>query len=94
MDHIKQIAGAEHIGMGGDYDGITETVVGLEDVSKYPDLLAELVKRGWTDTEIRGVAGENILRALTRAEVVSAKLRKARPASTKTIRQLDRKPIP
>ena len=94
MDHIKQIAGAEHIGMGGDYDGITETVVGLEDVSKYPDLLAELVKRGWTDTEIRGVAGENILRALTRAEVVSAKLRKARPASTKTIRQLDRNPIP
>ena len=94
MDHIKQVAGAEHIGMGGDYDGITETVIGLEDVSKYPDLLAELVKRGWTDTEIRGVAGENILRALTRAEVVSAKLRKERPASTKTIQQLDRKPVP
>lgn len=94
MDHIKQVAGAEHIGMGGDYDGITETVIGLEDVSKYPDLLAELVKRGWTDTEIRGVAGENILRALTRAEVVSAKLRTERPASTKTIQQLDRKPVP
>ncbi len=91
MDHIKKLAGAEHIGMGGDYDGITETVVGLEDVSKYPDLLAELVKRGWTDTELRGVAGENILRALTRAEVVSARLRKERPASTKTIQQLDRK---
>jgi len=90
MDHIKKVAGAEHIGMGGDYDGITETVVGLEDVSKYPDLLAELVKRGWTDKEIRGVAGENVLRALTRAEVVSAQLRKTRPASTKTIQQLDR----
>ena len=90
MDHIKQVAGAEHIGMGGDYDGITATVVGLEDVSKYPDLLAELVKRGWTDTELRGVAGENILRALSRAEVVSARLRKERPASTKTIQQLDR----
>jgi len=90
MDHIKQVAGAANIGMGGDYDGITATVVGLEDVSKYPNLLAELVKRGWTDAELRGVAGENILRALSRAEVVSARLRKERPASTKTIQQLDR----
>ncbi len=90
MDHIKKVAGPEHIGMGGDYDGITETVVGLEDVSKYPDLLAELIKRGWTDKEIRGVAGENVLRALSQAEIVSARLRKTRPASTKTIQQLDR----
>ncbi len=90
MDHMKRVAGAAHIGMGGDYDGITETVVGLEDVSKYPDLLAELVKRGWTDAELRGVAGDNILRALSRAEVVSARLRQERPASTKTIQQLDR----
>ncbi len=90
MDRIKQLAGADHIGLGGDYDGITETVVGLEDVSKYPDLLAELVKRGWTDRELRGVAGENILRVLSRTEVVSARLRRERPASTKTIHQLDR----
>lgn len=90
MDHIKKIAGAAHIGMGGDYDGITETVVGLEDVSKYPDLLAELVKRGWTDAELRGVAGENILRVLSRAEVVSARLRRQRPASTQTIQKMDR----
>ena len=88
MDHIKQVAGASHIGMGGDFDGITETVEGLEDVSKYPDLLAELMKRGWTDTELRGVAGENVLRALSQAEIVSARLRKERPASTKTIQQI------
>jgi membrane dipeptidase len=94
MDHIKQVAGAAHIGMGGDYDGITETVKGLEDVSKYPDLLAELVKRGWTDAEIAGVAGGNVLRVLERAEVVSARLKKERPASTKTIQQLDRKITP
>jgi len=93
MDHIKQVAGAEHIGMGGDYDGITDTVLGLEDVSKYPDLLAELVKRGWTDSELRGLAGENILRALARAETVAARLQKERPASTKTIQQLDRKRV-
>jgi len=90
MDHMKKLAGADHIGLGGDYDGITETVVGLEDVSRYPDLLAELVKRGWTDRELRGVAGENILRVLSRTEIVSARIRKERPASTKTIHQLDR----
>jgi membrane dipeptidase len=90
MDHIKQVAGAAHVGMGGDFDGITEVVEGLEDVSTYPALLAELMKRGWTDTEIRGVAGENVLRVLQRAEQVAARLQKTRPASTKTIQQLDR----
>jgi membrane dipeptidase len=94
LDHIRKIAGATHVGLGADYDGITETVRGLEDVSKYPDLLAELMKRGWTDTEIRGVAGENVLRAMSRAEAVSAQLRASRPASTKTIQQLDRKTTP
>ena len=89
LDHIKKIAGAAHVGIGGDFDGITETVQGLEDVSTYPTLFAELVKRGWTDTELKGLAGENVLRALRGAETVSALLRKSRPASTKTIQQLD-----
>ena len=91
LDHIRQMAGAAHIGIGGDFDGITETVMGLEDVSRYPDLLAELVRRGWTDAQLRGLAGENVLRALTEAEAVSARLRRTRPASTKTIDQLDGK---
>jgi len=94
LDHIRRVAGAAHVGIGGDFDGITETVQGLEDVSKYPDLLAELVKRGWTDAELRGLVGENVLRVLARAEVVSARLRKERPASTKTIEQLDRRITP
>jgi membrane dipeptidase len=94
LDHIKRIAGAAHVGIGGDYDGITETVQGLEDVSTYPNLLAELVKRGWTDDELRGLAGENILRVLRRAETIAARLRTARPASTKTIEQLDRRGTP
>lgn len=89
LDHIKQIAGAAHVGIGGDFDGITETVQGLEDVSTYPTLFAELLKRGWTDAELKGLAGENVLRALKGAESVSALLRKTRPASTKTIQQLD-----
>lgn len=94
LDHIKRVAGAAHVGLGGDFDGITETVQGLEDVSKYPYLIAELVARGWTDRELRGLAGENVLRVLARAEVVAARLRKERPASTKTIQQLDRKITP
>ena len=89
LDHIKKIAGAAHVGIGGDFDGITETVQGLEDVSTYPTLFAELLKRGWTDTELKGLAGENVLRVLKGAESVSVLLRKSRPASTKTIQQLD-----
>jgi membrane dipeptidase len=89
LDHIKEIAGAAHVGIGGDFDGITETVQGLEDVSTYPTLFAELLKRGWTDTELKGLAGENVLRVLKGAETVSARLRTSRPASTKTIQQLD-----
>jgi membrane dipeptidase len=89
LDHIKKIAGAAHVGIGGDFDGITETVRGLEDVSTYPTLFAELLKRGWTDAELKGLAGENVLRVFTAAERVSARLRATRPASTKTIQQLD-----
>jgi membrane dipeptidase len=92
LDHIKRVAGAAHVGLGGDFDGITETVQGLEDVAKYPDLLAELVKRGWTDAELRGLVGENVLRVFARAETVAARLRAERPASTKTLPQLDGRP--
>ena len=77
------------MGIGGDFDGITETVQGLEDVSTYPTLFAELLKRGWTATELKGLAGENVLRVLKGAESVSALLRTSRPSSTKTIQQLD-----
>jgi membrane dipeptidase len=89
LDHIKRVAGAAHVGLGGDFDGITDLVQGLEDVSKYPELLAELVRRGWTDDELRGLAGNNVLRVLERAEQVAARLQRTRPASTKTIHQLD-----
>ncbi len=92
IDHVKRIAGAEHVGLGGDYDGITDVVEGLEDVSKYPALLAELIRRGWTDTELEQLIGENVLRVLTQAEAVAARLQRERPASTKTIRQLDGSP--
>ena len=89
VEHVRRVAGVDHVGIGSDLDGITETVVGLEDVSTFPVLLAELARRGWTDAELRKLAGENVLRVLKRAETVSAALRKQRPASTATIGQLD-----
>jgi membrane dipeptidase len=90
LDHVKRVAGADHVGLGGDFDGIDTVVEGLEDVSKYPALLAELSRRGWTEAELRKLAGENVLRALATAEQVSARLRRERAPSTATIEQLDR----
>jgi membrane dipeptidase len=89
IEHVKQVAGIDHVGLGGDFDGIDTVVEGLEDVSTYPALLAELSRRGWSEAELRQLAGENVLRAMERAEAVSARLRAARPASTATIGGLD-----
>jgi membrane dipeptidase len=91
IEHIRKIAGVDHVGIGSDFDGITDLVVGLEDVSKFPDLFAELSRRGWTDADLKKLAGENVLRVLKQAEAVSARLKKERPPSTKTIQELDGK---
>lgn len=85
IEHIRRVAGVDHVGIGGDFDGISEVVAGLEDVSMYPHLFAELVRRGWTDADLRKLAGENVLRAMARAEAVSVRLRRMRAASTRTI---------
>lgn len=71
LDHIKKVAGAGAVGLGGDYDGVTNLPVGLEDVSKYPDLIAELLRRNWTETEVRGLLAENLLRVFSAVELVS-----------------------
>lgn len=76
IEHIRNVAGVEHIGLGGDYDGNTAWPVGLEDVSSYPLLFAELIRRGWSDEDLTLLAGENVLRALAKAEDVSRELNK------------------
>jgi membrane dipeptidase len=91
MDHVKKVAGADHVGIGGDFDGITTVPAGLEDVSKYPALTAELLRRGWTDDELRKVLGLNILRVMRRAEEVATRLQKQREPSTATIEEFDGK---
>jgi len=77
VDHLRAVAGVDHVGIGSDFDGITEVPVGLEDVSKFPDLIAELLRRGWSEQDVKKVAGLNILRVLRRAEQVAAELKTA-----------------
>ena len=75
IDHIRRVAGPDHVGIGGDFDGIEELVEGLEDVTTYPALFAELARRGWSDADLGKLAGENLLRALEQAERVAARLK-------------------
>jgi membrane dipeptidase len=64
IEHIAHVAGVDHVGIGSDFDGIDATPVGLEDVSTYPAITMELLRRGWAEPEIRLVLGENALRVL------------------------------
>jgi membrane dipeptidase len=68
IEHVRDVAGVEHVGLGGDFDGTAEVTVGLEDVSTYPALFAELLRRGWTEPDCAALAGGNLLRALRSAE--------------------------
>lgn len=77
VEHIRGIAGIDHIGLGGDYDGTSELPDGMTDVSGYPLLFAELIRRGWTDADLRKLAGENILRVLRDVEAVRDRLARA-----------------
>jgi membrane dipeptidase len=75
IDHLVATAGIDHVGIGSDFDGIGFTPVGLEDVSTFPDLIAELVRRGYPDEDIRKILGGNVLRVLDRAEEVAAQMK-------------------
>ena len=75
IDYVRKVAGVDHVGIGSDFDGITDVVVGLEDVSTFPYLFAELARRGWSDGDLRKLAGENLLRVFEQAERVSSQMR-------------------
>lgn len=68
IEHLREVAGVEHVGIGGDYDGVPSLPVGLEDVSRYPHLLAALAERGWSDADLAALAGGNVMRVLRGAE--------------------------
>ena len=89
IDHIRQVAGIDYIGIGGDYDGISTVPVGLEDVSTYPMLTAELIRRGYSDEDVLKILGRNVLRVMREAEAVAARLQQERHASGARIEVLD-----
>jgi membrane dipeptidase len=85
IEHIRKVAGVDHVGLGSDFDGITNVPVGLEDVSTFPQLFAELIRRKWSDDDLRKLAGRNSLRVLRATEQTAERLRKERQPSTMTI---------
>ncbi len=89
LDHMRRVAGVDHVGIGGDFDGTTSLPVGLTGVEGYPLLLAELLRRGWSDADIRKLAGGNVLRVIREADRVAARLQRTRRPSEATIQELD-----
>ncbi len=88
IDHVRAVAGIDHVGIGADYDGTERLPEGLEDVSCYPHLFAELLSRGWTQDDCALLAGGNVLRVLAQAETVAGKLSDLRGPSTARIDEL------
>jgi membrane dipeptidase len=80
VDHVAKVAGHDHVGIGGDLDGIDVAPEGLGTVSGYPLLFAELIRRGWSDADLARLAGGNVLRVMRRAEAVAASMKDEPPA--------------
>ncbi|WP_433868660.1 dipeptidase [Saccharopolyspora sp. CA-218241] len=89
LDHMREVAGIDHVGIGGDYDGVAFTPAGLDDVSGYPNLLAELLDRRWSETDLAKLTWHNALRVLGEAERTAAALGEREQPSTATIEELD-----
>ncbi|MEU2438140.1 dipeptidase [Streptomyces rubradiris] len=92
LDHMREVAGIDHLGIGGDYDGTAFTPDGLDDVSGYPNLLAELLDRGWSRADLAKLTWRNAVRVLGAAEDVARDLQAARGPSLATIGELDGTP--
>jgi membrane dipeptidase len=92
IEHIRQVAGVNHVGYGSDFDGMDCAPQGLEDVSKFPALTAELLRRGWSDADVEKVIGLNVLRVMRQAEQVAQRLQATEPPATATIYSLDSLP--
>ncbi|WP_395684079.1 dipeptidase [Dokdonella sp.] len=92
VQHIRDVAGVDHVGIGSDFDGIPEAPTGLDGVDKYPALFAELARRGWSDADLARLAGANLLRAMEGAEAVAARLRATEGPLQATLEALDGPP--
>jgi membrane dipeptidase len=88
VEHVAKVAGHDHVGIGSDFYG-GPMPRGLEDVSRFPELFAELIRRGWTDANLIKLAGGNLIRTLAGAEAAATRIQQQRPASTATIEAKD-----
>jgi len=88
VEHIAKVAGVDHVGIGSDFDGVSALPQGLGGVDRYPALLAELMRRGWSDADIAKLAGGNVLRVMAAAEKIAAGL-KNEPEGNATVEGLD-----
>ena len=79
IQHVRDVAGVDHVGLGGDFDGVDSLPEGVEGVDAYPRILAELMRRGWTEADIRKLAGENLLRTMRAVEAAATAERGQRP---------------
>jgi membrane dipeptidase len=89
IDHVREVAGVDHVGIGSDFDGAPTMPEGLEDVSRYPALFEELASRGYRHEDLMQIVGRNLLRVMREAERTEARLRGERPPSKATIEELD-----
>ena len=89
IDHIRKVAGIDHVGIGADFGSLTQHPTGLDDVSRYPYLTAELIRRGYTDAEVKKVLGLNLLRVMREVEQAAVRIQRTRGPSTATIAELD-----
>ncbi|MFD7511594.1 dipeptidase [Streptomyces sp. NPDC059853] len=89
LDHMREVAGIDHLGLGGDFDGTAFLPEGLDSVAGYPHLIAELLRRGWSDADVAKLTWHNAVRVLREAEAVAAKLSATRGPSLATIDRLD-----
>lgn len=89
LEHVREVAGSEHVGIGGDYDGTDTFPLGLEDVSGYPRLVAALQERRWSERDLAALLRGNILRVMRDAEAVARDLQQTRAPSLATIEELD-----
>ena len=88
-EHVREVAGIDHIGLGGDYDGVAVLPVGLEDVSTYPALLSALADRGWSADDLARLTCRNTLRVMREVEATAQRIQAARGPSLARIEDLD-----
>jgi membrane dipeptidase len=89
ITHVREVAGVDHVGLGGDFDGVVTTPRGLSDVSMYPALLAALAARGWSDSDLARLTWQNAMRVLRDTEAVGREVSREREPSAATYEELD-----